>query len=210
MPKLTKKQFADLCGMPTNRLAIYIQRKKIEVEDNEIDINNEHNRLFLEKYAKKESYVSPKKEKKKPEPTVIINLEPETISETPKERTNLTLTQLEREKKLADLQKVEVDTRIAKLREEKLMGQNIPTELVKGVVSQMSKSFVSKFKDGAENILISVSKMKGLSNEEMAKLRGELVAIINESIKSSVNDCKKQVSTIVATYSNSRGVGEHD
>jgi hypothetical protein len=209
MGRLSKKKFAELCGMPTNALAVYIRRKKIEVQNDEIDLGSEVNRLFLEKHGGKENYTPPAPKSKikveVPEET------PESIEQnSTAPRTNLTLTQLEREKKLADLQKVEVDTRIAKLREEKLMGQNIPTDLVKGVVTQLSKSFVSKFKDGAENILISVSKMKGLSNEEMAKLRGELVAIINESIKNSVGDCKRAVTSIINTYSNSRQVGEHD
>jgi len=209
MGRLSKKKFAELCGMPTNALAVYIKRKKIELRNDEIDLASEVNRLFLEKHGGKENYTPPA-----PKPKIKVEV-PEEVPETIEQnssapRTNLTLTQLEREKKLADLQKVEVDTRIAKLKEEKLMGQNIPTELVKGVISQLSKSFVSKFKDGAENILISVSKMKGLSNEEMAKLRGELVAIINESVKTSVADGKKQVASIVAAYSQSRGVGEHD
>lgn len=202
MAKYTKKQISDLTGMPTNKLAVYIQRGKLVLTDGLINDANETNRVFIERHAGK----------KMNEPVInqLPNMEENDPGQAPKNRETLSLVQLERQKKLADLHKVEVDTRIAKLKEEKLIGQNIPVELVRSVIAQLSKSFVTKFKDGSENLLISVAKMKGLKNDELAKLRGELITIINESIRSSVSDGKRTVGSIVDTYSSSRGIGEHD
>jgi hypothetical protein len=59
-------------------------------------------------------------------------------------------------------------------------------------------------------LIISISKKKNLSGAETAELRGELIKIINLSIKKSVDQARKDLKKITDNYSEKREVGQHD
>jgi len=208
------KDFQDFCGISVKHFSTYVGRKKIVLSGGLVDDRDPVNAAFIQKRLKiKEKSPKPeaKKEEKikndsKSEPQKDNN--PGEYSEIDREK--LPYFELERQKKLADLIKVEADTRLSLLKEEKLMGLSIPTDLVKSLISQLSKSIISSFKDGADGFLIEISKLKSLNNTEVAEMRGQLVRIINNSTAKAINESKINMKAIVNNYSEKKEVGEHE
>lgn len=206
----SKKDFCKLCGIKTKDLSIYIKRGKVVLQGDYVDEFQPANAAFLQKNAEKVKNVIIVPEIIIERPSVPIETETKKDKPPSIDKSNLTQYALEKEIKLADLQKKEVDTRIALLKEEKLMGVSIPTELVKGVISSLSKSIISSFKDGADNFLIEIAKRKSLTGSEIAECRGILIKIINTSSTRAISESKKSINSIVNEFSDKRDVGEHD
>jgi hypothetical protein len=190
-----------------------------------IDGENEKNKLFLQKRSAKLDSVVPntqikvsenidyqKNDEEEIDSELLTDEKDKVISEVKgktKNRRNLRYDELAREKLLTSIEKTEVETRLALLKEEKLKGANIPTDMVKTLAGQMGRSYVTKFKDGCEKLIIEISKRKSLSPEESASLRGVLIKIINESIEMALVDMQNGINVIQEQYMLSRGVGEH-
>ncbi len=210
MASYTKKEFADLCGITTKYLSVPIKRGQIILIDDKIEITEPKNLAFYKKRQK----------------SIPLSENNSTqISETPNENKNeppvpplstknsgkaLSYHQLDIELKQADLSKKEVDTRLALLKEEKMMGLSIPTEIVKIIIANLSKSMVSAQKDGVDYFLIEISKRKSLSSSETAELRGVLVDIINTSSIRAITEAKKNLKIAISEFSDKKDVGEHD
>lgn len=214
MALFTKKEFCASYKIKSGDLSNYIKRKKIILTGELIDEGDPVNVIFIQKRAKNID-ITPVISSPKPEKP-SINIEVEEKKDTKsrgvskKERVELNYAELEKQKKLADLMKVEVDTVHRQLQIDKLQGNSIPTDLVKGLISTLSKQFIASFKDGADGFLIEISKRKSLSNTELAELRGVLISIINSSSAKSITESKRQMKTIVNEYSEKKEVGEHE
>lgn len=209
-----KKEFAKLCGMETNALAVYIKRKKITLSGDYIDDSIEQNIDFLKK---KQEKLGIKHETKPEKPTRNINSEykvPEIpVSSIPNiddPATGSGLHGLDKQKKALDIKKVSEEVQLLQIKKEKLQGILIPTDLVKDIIAQLSKSFISSFKDASDNFLIEISKRKTLSSTEFAELKGLLVKIINENSLKAITESKRNMKTIVSVYSEKKEVGEHE
>ncbi len=218
MALYTKKDFAGLCGVKTNYLAVLIKRGNIVLTGELIDESIDLNFSFLKK--KREEVLSKDKDpaapieiKKAPQiklPEVTDAEKWESVTFGKKSAGNLGTYELDKQLKFADLEKKEVDTRIALLKEEKLLGSSIPTDMVKSVFANLSKSFVSAFKDGADGFIIEISKQKNLTAVETAKIKGALIDIINQSSLKAVSESRKNLQSIINEYSNKKEVGEHE
>lgn len=206
----TKKDFATLCGLKTKDLSVYIKRKKVIVEGDFIDDKNNFNADFLLKFSSREKKIVEIVTEPVKIVLPVVEITEKNEKKPAKSRDKLSAYELEREQKIWEIEKKEVDTRIALLKEAKMMGDSIPVDLVKGVVSQLSKAMISSFKDGADNFLIEISKRKGLSGTETAELHGALINIINQSSTNAIIESKKSIKSIVNEYSTKREVGEHD
>lgn len=95
---------------------------------------------------------------------------------------------LERKKKLADLEKKNVDIRIALLTEQRLKGESIPTQLVRELINQLSKSFLESYRDKSEQLVINISHKNKLSAERTAEMKGELIKAINKSHDDAITE----------------------
>lgn len=202
MSNFTKKEFADLCGMTSRKLAIYIGRGKvIASKKGYIDDKNPINALFRAKNnaaGVEVKEVLEKKEKKKEGEMPSLDVDRET------------LVSLEVKKKMADLEKTEGEIRLQKIKEEKLLGNTMPVELVKTIVANLSKSFISEFKNGADDIIRILIKTKEFNHDEISELRGSMATIINGSMKKTLQIAKKEMKAIAENYSEIKGVGEHE
>lgn len=215
----TKTDFASLCGLQMKHFNTYVDRKKIVLTGEYVNDTDEANALFIEKRKKKtdKKGLSHAPLTKKNEPfndstddmSKMASFDQSEIKSN-KSRENLTYVQLEKEKKLADLAKTEAETIYKNLQIEKVKGQNIPTDLVKNVISILSKSLISSFKDGSDSMLIEISKRKKLSGTETAELKGVFIKIINEASGKAVNEARKNIKIIANDFSEKREVGEHD
>lgn len=226
MAFLSKKEFSDLCGIPTNALAVYVKRKKVVLSGEFVDDTLPKNKAFLKKksVAKKRKSVAtdskPKTESKKqnsnnlpknpapnlpvykkdpPEPKPqITDPEPDSTFLLEQEKLTLQNTQLERANE------------IAQIKIEKLRGDVIPTDIVKNTFMQHFKSITTSFHQGADNVLIKIAQKYDLSRQEVANYRGELISIINDCVKDAVEESKKSIQNIVNEYSQVKGVGERE
>jgi hypothetical protein len=209
MAKLSKKEFAEACGLKTKDLAVYIGRKKVIVKGDVIDTGNPVNSDFLRRQQdKKQGERHDQREVTEPRiPNEAITGPPAKGKQ--KASADESGYALIKKKTQIQIEKLENENELLKLRIEKQTGEAIPTDLVKSAITQLSKSVVSSFQNGAEDILVQISKVKNMNREELAGLRGKLKIIINAAVQEAVKDAKKQITNIVAEYSEKKGVGEH-
>jgi hypothetical protein len=120
------------------------------------------------------------------------------------------MSQMAMQKDQLDIEKKVIEIKLKKLDHQKKLGELVPTELVRTLFVQHSKSIMSAFHDEADNFLMEISKEAGLTREQLAKMRGKLVLKINQGIENSLKESKKSLQAIVEEYRMLRGVGEHD
>lgn len=203
MEKVSKHDFAIKCGKTTKWLSNYIGRGNIAVVGDQIDIDIPINAEFLRKWAAKKEEIPVQK--------LIIDTKKLVAGEEKNKNTapGKSISQIEREKKIADLEKTLVETRLKLMQEQQKKGENIPTDHVKMIVTQLSKSFTTKFYQAADNFLMEIGKKKDLSREEMAEMRGALIAVINEASTVAVDEAKRNIKAAVNETSIKKGIGEH-
>lgn len=219
----TKKDFAELCGMPSSRLAIYVQRGKVVYSGDYVDDALEVNRAFLDKMVAKQGLMEPTKSpakskpgprKKDVKPSVKAPAKPNTTSENkgspPSNLDQASLLELDKEKKALDIRKTAEQIEILKVKKEQLHGELIPTELVKALITTQSESQKIAFNEATENLIVIMSQKKEFSSAEVADIRSQLVLIINRAIDNSINESKKRLVNIVKEYSEKKGVGERN
>jgi hypothetical protein len=217
MPLHTKKAFAALCGLTTGNLSNYAARKKIIYTGDFIDDSIEPNLSFLKTRQKQPIVpvfeyppgIDKMKLSRKTTPP-IQSIPESTPAPTQSPGYKTAQHELERIKTAAQIEKLEVETRLKLLIEQQKKGENIPTEIVKTIMAQLSKSFISKFQSAAENILLEIAKTKSLSRAETAQIRGRLIFIINDGTTAAVVDAQKQMRNVIRDLSIKRGIGEHE
>lgn len=232
MPLYSKKDFADLCFTTTSDLSNYIRRGKVVVsvvgegdaKQELIDSSNELNAAF---YVKRQSHQVKKtaisglpggdknisdhqesgkekvKEQKK-EPPPKFEFSPE-LGTTMTEQIRT-----EADQKLRNVEKTTLDIELQKLKIDKMRGEVIPTQLVTDLIRSFSKQIVIDFRNGAENLLIEITKKTGLTDNDVASLRGSFIEIINAAVNEAIEATDKGLDHIVDEYSKSRGVGEKE
>lgn len=208
MALLSKKEFAELIGQPTNYLSVYIKRGKIIIGENElIDTTNEKNNAFILKQGGK-------KTNREKENAVIETVEAETVFEKPKikPRVNLPNQQTETEtefqniaaldkKKLElDVKKKQADLEAVLIKNAKAKGEVIPFELMKPLIAQNNQSLTTAFKNAADEVLAAMAKKKNFSNTEVAELNGVLVQAINTAIKKATDQSIKSLEILINDY----------
>ena len=213
MARLNKKEFGELCGIGVNNVTTYSLRGKIVIgKDGFIDTTNETNQLFIEKRkSKKDSPTEPaSKQSVKARAKTYEEIEGEDISEDSDEDSMgiPSLTTSERKKKHLETIKIAKEIDLLNLREEKLKGIVVPSELIKPLFLQHNQSIVSEFKNTADEIIRAIGKRKSLNANEMAEIKGELVKIINVSIGKATKASVKSVDIIINDFSDTRGKGE--
>ena len=225
----SKADFAKLCGLTTGNLTNYIKRGKVVMSGDYIDDSMLQNREFLRK--RKENLVAADNEEEPrakmrmlrpdpgmPEPPNIK--EPEDIDdddagidiniddESSYKGEAAAMYKLNKKKLVVAIQKTKEEIALLKLRNEKLNAVVIPTELVKVVLLQQSRSMATEFKNTIDSIITNISKKKDLTLTEVAQLRGELLHCINSAVDKSLTESKKNIANIVKEFVERKEVGE--
>lgn len=239
MPFYSKTEFSKLCGFQkSNELSVYISRGKVVMSGDFVDTNIPENISFLERRrailaAKGQEIPLEKIEQPSPvaAPIVLRKVSQKKVVEGPKgiekpakkeapkppaisaptlpEGFTAT-TQMAMQKDQLDIEKKVVEIKLKKLEHQKKLGELVPTDLVRSLFVQHSKSIMSAFHDEADNFLMEISKEAGLTREQLAKMRGRLVLKINQGVENALKESKKALQAIVEEYKSLRGVGEHD
>jgi hypothetical protein len=221
-----RKKFAELCGVSQPYLNNYIKRGKVilsgDYVDDEIPQNidfyksrkpkNESGSLLegniiekLIKQAEQElSLIEPKKEGGNQHTKKIPEVK------QPENKESGGLYNIDVKLKLQQLSKLEVDTRIQELKEKKLIGDVIPTDLVKVVFVQHSQSILTEFKNSVDDIITILAKSKGMNVNEIAEIRGSLVKVVNVAVDKAIGATKNNLQNIIDEFSIKKEVGERE
>jgi len=210
MPIYTRKEFIEICGCSQATLSMNIKRNKVVLEDDKridssLPMNNDFMRKQIDKL--KDSVIT----KEQPNPKEKIQKKgppsklPEPVGRSAEETSKYNL---ERQARELDIEKKEQEVKLNELKIAKLQGDVIPTDLVSVVFAQHFKSVTTAFHQGTDNFLVVIGKEVGLSRDDIAKYRGELIKIVNQAVKDGVKESKESVKNIVEEYSQRRGVGE--
>jgi hypothetical protein len=208
-----KAEFARFCKVSNAHISVAITRGKvIEEKDGKIDSENPINLLYKatcdenavragepEKVAEiaEKQAPAPKKSQKAPKP--------------PKEPTSNKRNDLldkkfdiEIEEKEARINKIRQEARMAELKEQKLTGQLIPTDVVYSTIRQLSQSLMMSFKNMAEAAVTDIAKSAKMNRDQMAALRKQMKDHINTAINQAVDDAQKNVDNITKEYSQAK------
>lgn len=211
MAKIPKKEFAELCGLTTGNLGNYIKRGHVVCVHDLIDTTNPTNLRFLEKRSAKDKADKQPAEGQKPKKTTaaqpkgkeIPDIEDLTPEEVPSyEESERKLKYLDTLKREKEIEKLQIDI-------DKKKGVVVPSELIKPVFLQHNQNIVQEFKNTADEIVRTFSKKHSLGANEVAEIKGELVACINSAIKKAVHASISQVKNIINEHSIKKEVGEH-
>jgi len=204
MAKFSKKEFADRCGMATKNLAVYIKRGKvILLDDDYIDDVDHRNLAFLQKQKVKNG-----------EKEVIVANVPALKSDKPAKSAevdeNNNYAALDLKKTSVQVEKLEQEVRLLKLKEEKLKGVVVPSELIKPVFLQHNQSIITEVHNSSAEFARIFAKKHSLNVNDVAEINGELIKWFNLAINKATVLSVKSIDNIVNDYSEKKGVGERE
>lgn len=179
----TRKEFAELCGVSEPYLNNYIKRGKVVLTRNKVDDTIADNREFMEARIGKQKIKAAEVE------TVKLNPDQED------EVKNLSVKQ-----KRANLRKTVAEADKKELEAQKLRGEAIPIDLTKNIISQLSQSFITSFRDLAEGYMLEVAHEAKFSNKKVAEFRVKLVDGINETMETAVEVASKDLKKLAAEF----------
>ena len=214
----TYTEFADLAGMSTGNLANMIKRGNVECIEidgrKRIDDSSERNKAWL---AKRKRKLGDKKAASDDEEEPGDNFSATHVVVADKPKTNKKnespgdkAYRLELDLEEAELKIKQERARYEKVKADKAEGLVIPTELVKGLYLQFSKSIFTESKGFLEDFILQVSTKYSIPTNEAANWRKLAIDGLNMSIKNSVQRTKDQLNNIVDEYSMAKGRGERD
>lgn len=201
-------EFAQKCGIEQAYLTMYRKRGKVVVtDDGMVDDAQAINILFFEKCLKRTpkepkaevvlkttGNQEPKKDKK-PSKAQITEKKSK-ANEKADERFDL-----DTEKRRMEIEKLQRESRLADIQHEKMIGKMLPTEPIKSLFIQIIKSYTVSFTQAANKILQEFAKRNKMNRNDVAEMRGELIAAINQASKEGIDESKKSVSHIIREYS---------
>lgn len=195
----TKKEFAELLGWNTRALAVYIKMGKVILTGDKIDDAIVENVEFIRNRQVKNGEGKRK----------AFNVKVIERKQSPEEKAQLEKRRnLDTSLKELEVQKSAEQIALLQLKKEKLHGLVIPVDLVKMLFDQHFKSVTISFQQGADNIIVEISKKKKLTREETAKLREKIVKIINHAVGESLKLTAKNLINLQKEYAETRGAGE--
>lgn len=180
MALLSRKEFAEKCGVSPSYLNNYIRRGKVVLKNNKVDPNDPDNEDFYYKRING-SEPPPRKEKK---PELPTELTPEEKEEQERKRREADRRQD------ATVKKLEAEARLKQLQAAKLSGEAMPLNIAMDIIQQLSQSFITGFNGFCENLVLKISHEARLTKEQTADLRKSILNGMNVSIDNSVEQAK--------------------
>lgn len=234
---LTRKELAEIMKVEPNNLGVYIMRNKLILTDNLINVNDLQNWNFIndllqKKISQGRLTVSDLPDFLKIKPTEKTKKEPETILQIESDKKNVEFvepkTKPKKEKKpkknaneddsfttaentlALRNKKTALEISILSIKEQKLLGEVVPVELIKTIFSQFAHEIVNQFRNGCEDLITNFAKLKDCSTDEIAQMRLNLNDVINESNNKAVSNTKDNLDKIIEEFSIKKEVGERE
>lgn len=229
MALLTKKEFAERCGITIKNLATYVTRHKViytKAErrgDERVNDAIEPNCSFLayhagKKYLKPKKEVPPKKLMVTRPPTIKEMLPVEMVAPTYKDEVEdeelppgaAEYAGLDAKKVAKQIEKMEKEIEKLTLGNSKAKGQVVPIHLMDSVFLQERQSILMEAKNALQDILSIFGKKRDLTAYERADISAEFTDRLNEMMKRAAAVTEKAIDVIVREFSNKRAVGERN
>ncbi len=205
MGLLPPKEFAEKCGIKTKVLSVYVKRKKVIVNGQGlIDDTNSINIQF----AKSRELIAAKKPRVSENEVVVLDEKPQKAQK--REKKNETPDKfderfdLDTEKKRMEIEKLQRESRVAEAQHQKLMGKMLPTDPVRTLFIQTIKAYTVSFRQAAEKIILEFAAINKMNRNDLAQMRGELIAAINRAAEDGNTESKKAVNGIIREYSQAK------
>lgn len=193
-----RKEFYELGGFTKANMATYVKRGVVVAEpDGTFDTENPTNKYFLDN--RKSKGLAPGSVKTvQPKSTAPAEPKLETIPLTPKAKkaANNAFTdklELEVKKLRAELDKKYVDTDLARQKLATVMGGNIPVDLVKEIVAQLSKSLLNNYKSYSDQLITQLCHENRVLDADRAKMLSRNLTGLNTIHSKAVDDAKMQM-----------------
>lgn len=207
MDLLTKKEFADLCGMPQKNLYTYINRDQIIVNnDGMIDENSPINELFILE-RKEKMLISGKTQPKRQRITT------KGTSDSNNSVEDLTLIEVARQKKRAELRKLQFETRIKEVQLTRAMSELIPLELAKSATDNLFRSAALNLNQMLDHTMIDLISIMPDNKELFQKVsesKNQSSKRLNLMIDKSIHDGEESLQNISEGSRNVRKQGERN
>lgn len=180
---------------------MYIKRKKVIVRRKLIDDAVPENAYFLQNCLSRKSEDG---EIEKPE-KLPSQMPDELVKDALRKQVNGnsggSKFNMEIEIKELEIIKKKEDIEIAKIKRAKMAGEVIPTELVLLIFASHFKSVTTSFHQAAEVLITTIAKQNNLDRKQIARIRGELIEVINEAVSDGLKSSKKEMKHLVNEYS---------
>ena len=197
----TRTQFYKLCGVTRGYLNMYIKRKKVIVRRKLIDDAVPENAYFLQNCLSRKSENG---EIEKPE-KLVSPMPDELVKDAVRKQVNGnsggSKFDMEIEIKELEIIKKKEDIEIAKIKRAKMAGEVIPTELVLLIFASHFKSVTTSFHQAAEVLITTIAKQNNLDRKQIARIRGELIEVVNGAVSEGLKSSKKEMKHLVNEYS---------
>lgn len=211
MSIVSKKEYAEMCGMPTNQLAVYVKRGKVFVGDGDM-INTAHevNAIFLKKQMTKkglsgnDTKPSGENTPASAAPTTMTTMTIPGLGEIQVPDYALSETAL----KYLDTVKRDKEVKLLEIKEAKLRGEVVPTEVIRQIVTRHNHSILTSMKPAIEQLIDKMAKMHDIASADVATYKGEVINRLNLSITNAAHETAGAVELVIKEYSETRGVGE--
>ena len=216
MAKLSKKEFAEMCGMETNKFSVYVQRRKVVIgEDGLIDTNYHVNKAFIAKHANKSGFTPPKETTQRQPRRVSVptdddmfaGISDEELAQYAGDGSIMSLEQSEQRYKHFLALRTEKASELEQLKIEKAKAEVIPHGVIAPLFLYHNQSILTKGKEFVDKILIDWARRFDVPIDEIAKTRTVFYAGLNEWIDEATNLSIKGVDNIVKDYAIKKGIG---
>lgn len=197
----SKKDFAELAGVKTKDLSVYIKRGKVTLQGELIDDKDQINQAFL---LKREVNSAVKSEKK-------VSVKPDKRqTPIPDKREKTEAEEMFSLKSRLDMEKRQNEIDLQKLAIAKIRGEVVPVPAVKEIIFKHSESIKTAYIEASDNLLVIISQRNQMSAQELSELKKDFLKLVNKAIDSAVNATKVILTGVVTEYAKKRGVGQHD
>lgn len=227
MALLTALEFSELCNVPRTSFASYENRGKIIAsgsgKDKKYDTDDEKNKAFIQRMSSKGmqavevnnllNHIAKVPVRKEPPPKRKKGLD---FEEDPGDASSYELDSSgvpeyhvsEKILKFRDVQKRESEIELNSLKIMKQRGEVVPAMLIHPIFLQHNQYIINEFKNSIDETLRLFAKMKDLSAEESAQLKGIMIERVNDAMKTAATNTAASVKSIIDDYTSKRAAGE--
>lgn len=214
-----QSELAKLLNKSQAHVTMAVKRGKILLSGEFVDDTVLENKIWIERQKANAKQVDEPKVESVPKLESVPKVEPTPIVQAKKlkqpplskpkqrilkdfvptevERTSESIADLDKAKKEAEIRYKESQTRLSELKEQKLRGENIPTDLVMNVIGMLGHSLQSNYKNGADQLMLEISSRTKMSAEMEAEFNGRLIDLINISHSDAIIEAKKSIKSII-------------
>jgi phage terminase Nu1 subunit (DNA packaging protein) len=206
MPKYTVQQLGKIIDKSPQWINEYVKRNQLVMVDRRVDTENKINKTFVAKWLRvKATNAKIKSDNKKPVKIDLggfeIELPAAEITTTKINESigvsNLEEVDLDREKKVAEIEFKKAQTEQTALKNAKMRGEMLPTDLVLQIITTLARSTQMAYRSAGEGLLTEIAHRHKMSAKYLADYKSELIESINQAHESGVEAAEREIHNLV-------------